>query len=69
MELTKELLINCLLHRHDYESHGDPDETISREDCEDELKTMSLEQLIAETECDEVVFPMKDFIELWNKEI
>ena len=69
MEITKELLIHCLLMRHDYDIHDDPDDQMSVEDYREELKLMTLEQLVEETECDETEFPLNEFIELWNKEI
>ena len=55
--------------RHDYDIHDDPDDQMSVEDYREELKVMTLEQLVEETEYDETEFPLNEFIELWNKEI
>ena len=55
--------------RHDYDIHDDPDDHKSVEDYREELRVMTLEQLIEETEADEKIFTLNDFIEFWNKEI
>ena len=67
MEITKQLLTHCLLMKHEWDIHDEDDDYLSVEDYQQELSTMTLEQLIEETECDETEFPLSEFIELWSR--
>ena len=67
MDINRKLLIHCLLCRHDFDLHEDDEgDLMSLEEYLEELKPMSLEQLIEETECDDKLFPLDRFLKFWN---
>ena len=71
MDINRELLISCLLKSYDYYTHDgleeDEDEDVlPYDDYEKKLHTMSLEQLIEETDTDDDSYPLKKWIEIWG---
>ena len=64
MNYTKEQLVNALCAEYDYLCHDDfnPDTDPTLDEYRDEMEELTIEQLIEETDTDDEIFTLDDFM-------
>lgn len=62
---TRDQLINALTHEYDYLIHDDfdPDEDLTLEEYVEYLKTLSKEELVKETDTDNEIYSLDEYME------